>query len=134
MTTYNVNELEGALLDAAVAKAEGRLVMDDEPGWNKGDYKNLRQEYRGRHVVRWYTDSGELGGWELLDNQGSPSTDWSYGGSIIERELIATQPSTGGWLAYKGLYDFQQEASSLLVAAMRSFVLSKFGETVDLPD
>lgn len=140
MTTYNVNELEGDLLDAAVAKAEGRLVVEDEPGWNKGEYKNLRQEYRGRHVVRWYADSGELGGWEPLDNQGSPSTDWSYGGPIIDRESISVMrdDGEGDWVAttkffFQGGIDGPSgNGPTPLIAAMRAYVASKFGESIDL--
>ena len=85
MPKYTTAELTGDLLDAAVALADGRLVVADEPGWPKGDYKALRAEYGGRHVVRWYGTAGDLGGWEPLDNQGSPSTDWSIGGPILDR-------------------------------------------------
>lgn len=66
----------------------------------------------------------------------SPSTDWSQGGPIIEREEIALWPDEeGGFFAsadegrgrdYRG--------STPLIAAMRCYVASKLGDTIDIPE
>jgi hypothetical protein len=143
--------IKGDLLDAAVALADGRLLVGDEPGWPKGDYRKLRAEYGGAHVVRWYAREGEnadgpetkeVGGWEPIDNWGSPSTDWSMGGPIIERERI-----TVGWDEYAARFvaelehaarpDGVQRSSAQghtnLIAAMRAYVASKFGGEVEIP-
>lgn len=143
---YRVADLDGALLDAAVALADGRLLVDDEPKWPKGDYLRLREEYGGRHVVRWYVcaaedgdgpETEEIGGWEPIDNWGLPSTDWEMGGPIIERERITVradfsteQPGEWAAMCKAGGYG---EGPTFLIAAMRAYVASKLGDEVELP-
>jgi len=106
MTKYKVAELEGALLDAAVALAEAHPLT------------------RGR--------------WPY-------STDWQFGGPIIEREQIAIVENgykRTEWDAYvRGRYsqdDFLDgdgfaSGPTPLIAAMRAYVASKFGDEVELP-
>ena len=73
----------------------------------------------------------------------SPSTDWSQGGPIIQRELGDLIPyedeksAEGIWKA-NGVYKcqlkgmgFVGEGRTILIAAMRAFVASKFGAEVD---
>lgn len=70
------------------------------------------------------------------------STDWSYGGPIIEREKIGVTPITvtvgddrgkRHWFAnHEDKTDFQ-DGPTALVAAMRCYVASKLGEEVDIP-
>ena len=132
-----VEELTGAELDYWVALADGREGVaesdldEDERAW-------------GEPVLYWYGSNGELGGTEPLSNYGSPSTDWSSGGPIIERERITVQASQAGdWRAFLG--DGTTNAGTgrsrsepiiatrgdtPLVAAMRAYVASKFGEEV----
>lgn len=134
---HKTAELTGALLDAAVALADGRLVVKDEPGWDKGDLKALRKEYGGDFVVRWYSgsDPTEVGGWEPLANQGSPSTDWDIGGPIIDREDI----QLGGYGTSRSA-EIRDDAApwvqmwgeTTLIAAMRCYVARKLGDEVDL--
>ena len=108
------SELTGAALDWAVAKCEGWDVADDF----------------------WITDPGEAGtGQPLSDFR--PSTDWAQGGPIIEREHISTEWSSlwDCWTAQ----DLRNAAFSFtgptpLIAAMRSYVASKFGDEVAVPD
>ena len=75
-----------------------------------------------------------------------PSTDWSQGGPLIEREEIQTScqtngPSKGQWGANKWFINRQGAlvcrrlyGKTLLIAAMRCFVASKLGEEVDVPE
>ena len=66
----------------------------------------------------------------------SPSTDWSQGGPIIEREDIALNPADpAGWSAYK-MWGTRGEyvAPTPLIAAMRCFVASRLGDEVDIPE
>ena len=66
----------------------------------------------------------------------SPSTDWSQGGPIIEREKIATQfwVSEGAWEALiKGGF-FASYGPTPLIAALRCYVASKLGAEVEVPD
>jgi len=66
-----------------------------------------------------------------------PSTDWSQGGPIIEREKIAlvyvTEDDIEDWEGAhpNGHTDF---GPTPLIAAMRCYVASKLGEEVDVPE
>lgn len=123
MSLYSAGELDGALLDAAVAKAEGASVYADAA---YGDMWEGSRTYR-------------------------PSTDWNRGGPIIERERITTIASTCEdsddqleWSAVVGGFScyidellpipsfIGQRGPTPLVAAMRAYVVSKFGDEVDL--
>jgi hypothetical protein len=79
----------------------------------------------------------------------SPSTNWSQGGPIIEREGIKTAPTVtrSAWMAQirhtknhplvaHPVLDGWTNANGLtpLIAAMRCYVASKLGDTVDIPD
>jgi hypothetical protein len=60
------------------------------------------------------------------------STDWAQGGPIIEREEIAIfleYPKE--WGATDGNYS--KGGDTPLVAAMRCYVASKMGDTIDIP-
>ena len=64
----------------------------------------------------------------------SPSTDWSQGGPIIERERIAVQsPNDKGWYATDYMFKTYESGPTPLIAAMRCYVTSKLGETVEIP-
>lgn len=103
-----VSELTGLLLDIWVAKAAGH-----QP--NK--YGNL-------------LDVRESGGAPL---EFRPSTDWSHGGPIIERERISIDfdtPESGPiWLAFTEI-GHEGDGNTPLAAAMRAFVHMKFGDEV----
>lgn len=112
---YKVAELEGALLDAAVAKADGTGIHWHERG------------------ECWFKDADGL----LYH----PSKAWSQGGPIIERERIALHvtfqdkdqcPEQGWWASVDRFLTTQQYGQTPLIAAMRAYVASKFGEEVDL--
>jgi hypothetical protein len=80
---------------------------------------------------------------------GSSSTNWLFGGPIIEREQIALQyyqdgghENGGEWLAYvlSGKDDdgfdntIVTDGPTPLIAAMRCFVASKLGEEVEISE
>jgi hypothetical protein len=111
MPKHTVADLEGEPLDKAVALAEG---------------------YGGA-----FSSYGSYEEWAIA-NGWAPSTLWSDGGPIIERERIAIMPATGGaWLAIlhtnRGLETLQDVAASPLVAAMRVHAAHKLGREVELP-
>jgi len=109
---HKVSELDGALLDAAVAMAEGVSIL-------------------------------QLAGTRY-------STDWADGGPIIGRELIAVSAHVYDngpaqcccWVAavaIYGMFDVHYShppkrwyGPTPLIAAMRAYVASKFGEEIDL--
>lgn len=66
-----------------------------------------------------------------------PSTDWSQAGPIIERESIYLIPNENadGWFAHKvGCDSGDYNGPTPLIAAMRCYVASKLGDTVEIPD
>lgn len=124
---HKTGELTGALLDAAVAKAEGIL-------WSR--------TYEGE-VVAHHGPRGDPYGFR-------PSTSWSHGGPIIERERIILIPHTqhrsgdlawwasvgaaaSGWFEVNPAHgEGGLTGTAPLIAAMRAYVASKFGDTVEL--
>jgi hypothetical protein len=115
-----VSELAGLALGSAVAKCEGRPL----------------QKGPGRTWQYW-TTNGELG---IYD----PSANWSLAGPIIEREGIATACVDGekgseiwrGWLSdpWHLLGNVHSYIGPTpLIAAMRCYVASKLGDTVEIP-
>lgn len=114
-----VSELEGALLDWWVAKAEGHRV------------RNVDNE-----LIVFYEGGDDTGRKETRGPVFAPSSDWADGGRIIERERILIRPVIphGNWFANKSKYPepahILGKGPTPLIAAMRCFVASKFGEEV----
>ena len=70
-------------------------------------------------------------------NEFSPSTRWSQGGVIIEREKISMCAMSRNWVAESFLLNEQGlecVGQTPLIAAMRCYVASKLGEEVEVPD
>jgi hypothetical protein len=75
---------------------------------------------------------------KVAEHGGAPqySTKWERGGPIIERERIELHTGSADhpyWEAICGAQDVQAGGPTPLIAAMRAYVASKFGETVELP-
>ncbi len=128
---YKTAELTGRALDYAVAIAEGAETSSAFHYSHGSKYWHIR------------TFSNDLRAYR-------PSEEPSFGHRIIERECISSRrcynsgtPNTGqdswhctiafvegrmtlGWLSTYG--------STMLEAAMRCYVLKKFGEEVELPE
>lgn len=115
-----VADLAGPLLDYWVARARG--------------LESLRTSERETQVLDRRLGFGG-GTWVEY----CPSGDWAIGGPIIEREQFGEFESLNdGWGA--GIYEgpgrgegkciAYQSGPNILVAAMRAYVASKFGEEV----
>ena len=128
---YLVSEIEGALLDAAVAQAEGL------------DYEIVPQKVWGDGSGITFVNATPACRVRL--NYFEPSSHWAHGGPIIEREkislaftdmegMIGDQVGIGlRW--FSGCPRMRRssiEGATPLVAAMRSFVAATFGDEVDL--
>jgi hypothetical protein len=107
---HKVSELEGALLDAAVAKAEGRQF----------------QVLSGTCYVNYFDYC--------------PSLEWELAGEIIERERISLMYiGARGWSANfeqwfdEGEQEDRHTGPTPLIAAMRAYVSAKLGDEVELP-
>jgi hypothetical protein len=121
-----VSELQGAALDWAVANCEGELSQH-------GGQVHLVES-----KVRFYEDT--------LDIQYTPSTDWAQGGPIIEREWLDITPWPNEsdedlrWQCKQhDSIDCVAFGPTPLIAAMRCYVASKFGDDlvlfkVEVPD
>ena len=77
---------------------------------------------------------------ELLDrdiyNGFSPTTNWAQGGPIMDREHIGVDfQGWGEWVAWddKTIPAPRYIGPTPLVAAMRCYVASKIGDTVEIP-
>lgn len=121
-----VDELTDCYLDYWVGRADG---LDPQ--------LNLKGKYPGGRVV--YHDYVDAGTGCIY----SPSSSWSQGGPIIEREMGSIIPyeeeksAEGIWKAegvfkcqLKGM-GFVGEGKTILEAAMKAYVGDKFGEKVD---
>jgi hypothetical protein len=109
------SELQGAALDWAVAKCEGKGIEFDDPS------------------DPWLTRGG------IADqplHSYTPSTDWAQGGPIIERERIGLGheicEGRPYWVATG--YLVEECGPTPLIAAMRCYVASKLGEEIDVPN
>lgn len=74
-----------------------------------------------------------------------PSTNWSQGGPIIEREEIYARPTGDAakweamvWRDTKGTdtcgFKYDQTGPTPLIAAMRCYVASKLGDEIEIPE
>ncbi len=118
MKTIKVAEATGATLDWLVAKCEGKVVND-----------------------RFRAHQGLIKGmWGAIRYK--PSTNWAQGGPIVEQHIAAfTEESDDQVRAHAkpylmaiGVYRHQAVGTTKLIAAMRCYVASKLGETVEVPE
>ena len=129
------SELTGATLDWAVAK-----ILCVNVFIRDADYINTQRlkEYTPTELASWVPP--ERAALFLLDhdidNGYSPSTNWSQGGPIIDREKIAVRwlESEKDWEANVRGGFFEQYGPTPLIAAMRCYVASKLGEEVEIPE
>lgn len=103
--TVETSKLSGAALDWAVSAAIGE--HDD------GDHATM----------------------EIGLGRYSPSTDWSQGGSLIEKLVILTQGDDCNWYAIPtseyGVIELSGQ--TLLIAACRAIVAAGLGDDVEVP-
>ena len=100
------SELVGAQLDWAVAKCEGKSLVD------------------GCLFTKDPDDEQVLY---------SPSTDWAQAGPIIERERLNVYDIGGDMWACDDNLSPRLEGPTFLVAAMRCYVSASLGDAVELP-
>ncbi|MGO4151403.1 phage protein NinX family protein [Cupriavidus sp. YAF13] len=117
-----VSELEGAKLDLWVARAEGKCHTQNPGEWGMAGINEL-----GRLSIAKVS-------WDCA-RYFEPSKNWAHAGPIIERErpeLIPCWP-VGGWYArsrHRPCDGDQYYGETALIAAMRAYVASKYGDEV----
>lgn len=138
-----VSELSGALLDYWTARA------DESWKWAHELFPTMTLDPKFSSVTydpEWRNGYGEtVGACVLIPNNPfrqdrqlfRPSTDWEHGGRLIERERInivtKSNPDMGGndWIAmFPRNFHARGWGRTPLIAAMRAFVASKFGDEV----
>lgn len=109
-----VAELSGALLDYWVAQIEGLTKVQVWAAAVPGKPDGCFIWENGYPQSFW------------------PSSDWAQGGPIIERERIGIEQACPGEVyAYMpGAELYGQRGDTPLIAAMRCYVASKFGDEV----
>lgn len=107
-----------------VAEATGPAL-----DWLVGDIEFKRLLAQGSHVKQWVLEDHNAG-----INTDPWSSDWIFGGPIIDREGIRLDPprSTVFWSAEKDGY--LMHGRTPLIAAMLCYVASKLGETAEVPE
>ena len=120
MKKIKVSEATPLQLDYLVAKAEGFWFGDA----GHCQYALYQPHKYGPSMPREH--------WK-------PSTIWSQGGPIIERERISIEIKHDGWWLAQ-IYNINDDprwlvvADTPLIAAMRCYVASKLGEEVEIPE
>ena len=109
MKTIKVAEATGPVLDWLVAKCLGE--REDET----------------LDPLTWLYTAKPTGCWDFC-------TNWSQGGPIIEREGISIYRMTSDWSAAYNPSGATQDGPTPLIAAMRCYVASVMGETVEVPE
>jgi len=121
------SELQGAALDWAVAKCEGHL----DRGGPLEPPRVLLNRYKKLEDTHDLVDEG------ASFSEWSPSTDWSQGGPIIEREDICLTSWYERWdaCASHGRTAARRiSGPTPLIAAMRCYCASKLGDDVTIPE
>ncbi len=130
-----VSELEGAELDYWVAKAEKLPIYY----WNKIAYIDAGDPFEVCHgELREIVENGQACVPSIYDF----TDDWEHAGPIIEREKICIEVMTLGgckhWAAKKyyggdnDSYCYHEIGPNPLIAAMRCYVASVYGDEVEL--
>lgn len=108
-------DLIGLALDWAVAKAENVFVHISDPELGN-DLRIFFVSGKCLPCVVKYM----------------PSTDWRFGGPLIEKHVTAlNQSGTESWWSH--CEDRLGQGETPLIAAMRAIVAAKLGDTVSVP-
>ncbi|QYY33673.1 DUF2591 domain-containing protein (plasmid) [Cupriavidus pinatubonensis] len=137
MTVLQTTDLAGAALDWAVAKALGCELMSSHDHFRRVAALSWDEDKIAAHLAK-QVDSQVIvnpftGNSEPIPNY---SGSWSATGPIIERELITLDRFGGAWLARKWNSNHEPQCATgetLLVAAMRCFVVARLGWTIEVP-
>jgi hypothetical protein len=119
-------DLEGPALDWLVCKALGLIDLEVKIGANSMTKAVVIDECGLLFDMRYGI-------------QVRPSTDWSQGGPIIEREWIALEFLAGAgdagmdvWVA--SIRGIDECGPTPLIAAMRCYCCAKLGDEVEIPE
>jgi hypothetical protein len=123
MKTIKVSEATGTALDWLVAKAKG-IPLEELYVYGRKPYQSLFRRTRD--------DDGNLDGQYMTGPDLLFSSKWEAGGPIKESHKINITYCNGHVEAVVNGYYGQGPTE--LIAAMRCYVSSKLGETVEVPE
>lgn len=119
MKTVKVCDLSGKALDWCVAKCEGATGFETDG------------------ITLGFTLNGETKvlakGW-APSMSWHPSSNWSQGGPIIERERISIDWDLDCWNASVDGHPSYYSSRSPLIVALRCYVASKQGNVIEVPE
>jgi hypothetical protein len=128
---YEIADLDGPLLDLAVATAEGDTEEPEFVMYNGEPC--LRREFDPEGPAHYYDHTNDFAMWWALRY----SREWEQGGPIISREKISVvckPPQQDLWLASRwerGIGWTRASGPTALIAAMRCYAISKLGATFE---
>jgi hypothetical protein len=93
-----------------VSELNGRAL-----NWAVAQCAKVTLEGGVKYMHVYDADLGDTVSWD-------PSTNWNQGGPIIDREKIRLDPRESYWYA-----------PTALIAAMRCYVASKYGDSIEIP-
>ena len=118
-----------------MAKIKTGELIDAALDWAVQEIEYQRMIAKGEHVKQWALDDHRAGA-----SINPYSTDWLWGGQILERENISVGyqghlgvPLDSLWYA-TNRFDACGFGQKPLTAAMRCFCCSKLGREVEVPD
>lgn len=105
-----------------------------------GSIMKIKTQDLTRPALDWAVEVAEE--MTVSQREFQPSTNWSQGGPIIEREKIELKhlgydnpPYWGAWKFSPSKYERKGAIGPTpLIAAMRAFVASRLGDEVDVPE
>jgi hypothetical protein len=137
------SELTGPALDLIVDRLEGgcaptnpdhlRIYLES---LNEDELWNELCKYTPGGIYADTMSTGDMIEYGIATWRWPPvSTDWAQGGPIIERERITIEweGDPDSWCACI-MADQEVYGPTALIAAMRCYVASKMGDTIDIPE
>jgi hypothetical protein len=117
MARYKVSELSGALLDSAVAKAEGNSLTERDGV--------LQPTFGQKYATDW-----ENGG-EIIERE-RLTTGYSDGTNKY-RQMEGFSEEQEAYAQYQNHPHHFMVGRTVLIAAMRCYIAAKLGDEVELP-
>ena len=97
--------------------------------WAVQEIEYQRMVAEGEHVKQWALDDHRAGA-----SINPYSTDWLWGGPILEREGISIYRMTSDWSAAYNPSGATQDGPTPLIAVMRCYVSNCLGSEVGVPE
>lgn len=131
MPIVSTSSLQGLALDWAIAQALQLPIVFDPMGFKKDAPNSAQAGY-------WiWEDEYKQGRRMLIGGDFSPSSHWGQGGEILEQAQMCLVPPCSEldeWSASLNDGAYRQKGATVLIASMRCFVMSHFGEQLEIPD